>query len=178
MLKGKHITLRKLRKSDFPYLHQWINDSTIRRFWYGEDRPRSKQWVNKHFTSILTHKNPSQCWIIEVKAKPIGFMYNTPEKNDDGEFLGRVELDIMIGNKIQWGKGYGTDALKTMINYAFTTQKAERVYMTPRDTNTRAIHVYQKAGFKKEGIMRHFEKFEGKWINCLMMAIIKDEFKP
>jgi RimJ/RimL family protein N-acetyltransferase len=88
-----------------------------------------------------------------------------------------VELDIMIGDISQQGKGYGQDALKAMINYAFTQQKAERVFIMPRVTNKRAIHVYEKVGFKKEGVLRHYEKFEGLWIDSLMMAILRDEFK-
>lgn len=44
------------------------------------------------------------------------------------------------------------------------TQGAERVFLTPRLINPRAIHVYEKVGFKREGVLRHFEKFEGQWI--------------
>lgn len=178
MIKGKKTTLRKLQKKDFSLLYKWINDPQVARFWYGRDKPRSKEWVKKHFTPILQGKNKSQCWIIEAKGKPIGFMYNTPEKEDDStKFSGRVELDIMIGEPSQWGKGCGTDALGAMVNYAFGKQKAQRVYIMPRTSNPRAIHVYKKVGFKKEGTLRHYEKFEGKWINCLMMAILRQEFR-
>jgi len=178
MLKSKKVILRKIKQKDLPLLYQWINDPEIAKFWYGRDKPRSKDWVKKHFTSMIEGKSESQCFIIEVQNRPIGFMYNTPHKEDDGPgFSGRIELDIMIGEKDEWRKGYGTDALRTMIDYAFNKQKAERVYIIPRVSNTRAIHLYGKVGFKKEGILRHYEKFEGKWIDCLMMAILKREFK-
>lgn len=178
MIKGKKVTLRPICQEDFPLLYKWINDPEVAKFWYGRDKPRSKDWVKKHFTAIVQGKDKSQCWIIEVLKKPIGFMYNTPEKEAGGTlFSGRIELDIMIGEKSEWGKGYGSDALKAMIRHAFIKQRAERVFIMPRVANTRAIHVYEKAGFKREGILRHYEKFEGKWIDCLMMSILKDEFK-
>lgn len=178
MIKGKKVALRLAQRKDFPLLYKWINNPEIAKFWYGRDKSRSKEWVEKHFTPMVQGKGESQCWIIEVQKKPIGFIYNTPEKEDDGtRFSGRVELDIMIGEKGKWGKGYGTDALRTMINYAFTKQGAERVFIMARVSNVRAIHVYEKVGFKKEGILRHYEKFESKWIDCVMMSILRGEFK-
>lgn len=178
MIKGEKVILRQVREEDLPLLYQWINNPEIARLWYGRNKPRSKEWVKKHFAPIIDGKSESTCRIIELKGRPIGFMYNTPEKEDDGSgFSGRVELDIMIGEKSEWGRGYGTDALRAMIKYAFTKQKAERVFIMPRTTNARAIHVYEKVGFKKEGVLRHFEKFESKWIDCIMMSILKNEFK-
>lgn len=91
--------------------------------------------------------------------------------------MGRVELDILIGDKTKRDKGYGSDALKATLNYAFNVQGAERVFIIPRTINPRAIHVYEKVGFKKEGVLRHHEKFEGKWIDSVMMSVLKDEFK-
>lgn len=135
------------------------------------------QWVDKHFMLMITGKSVSSCWIIEVKRKPIGFMYNTPEKNDDNEFNGRVELDILIGEESQWGKDYGTDAFQAMIRYVFEIQKAERIFLTPRKHNERAIRLYEKVGFKKEGVLRHFEKFEENWTDCIMMSITKNDYK-
>lgn len=178
MIKGEKVILRPIRQEDLPVLYKWINDPEIMGFWYGRDKPRSMEWIKKHFMMMTEGESPSECWIIEVGRKPIGYMYNTPSKDEDsGEFTGRVELDILIGEKTEWGKGYGTDAMKAMLDYTFNQQKAERVFIMPRISNARAIHVYEKVGFKKEGILRHFEKFEGKWIDSLMMSILRDEFK-
>lgn len=174
----KKVILRPVKKEDIPVFHKWVNDPEIMGFWYGRDKPKTLAWAKKHFLPIIKGESPSQCWTIEVEGKPIGFMYNTPSLDEDaGEFSGRVELDILVGDKREQGKGYGTDALRAMIVYAFNKQKAERVFIIPRLSNQRAIHVYEKVGFKKEGILHHFEKLEGKWIDSLMMAIIRDEFE-
>lgn len=177
MIKGKKVSLRKVEKKDLPLLYKWINSPAVTRFWYGRDKPKSVQWVKKHFMPMVIGKSESSCWIIEVAKKPIGFMYYTPGKNDDNEFNGRVELDILIGDDQEWGKGYGTDALQAMIKYAFRNQNTERVFLTPYAYNSRAIHLYQKVGFKKEGILRHFDKIEGKFRDCIMLSIIRDDFK-
>lgn len=178
VFREEKFVLRPAKKEDIPLFHKWINDPEVMSFWYGRDKTKTLAWAKKHFLPIIKGKSSSQCWTIEVGGKPIGFMYNTPSQDEDtSEFTGRVELDILIGDKGEQGKGCGTNALRTMVTYAFNEQKAERVFVSPRVSNERAIHVYEKVGFKKEGILRHYEKFEGKWIDCLMMAIIKDGSK-
>ena len=158
-------------------MYKWFNNPEVLEFWYGRDKPKTKAWIKKHFEPIIAGKKASQAWAIEAEGKLIGYMYNTPEKNDEGEFTGRLELDILIGEKDKWEKGYGSDALRAMLTYAFDKQKAERVFLMPRTHNKRAIYVYEKVGFKKEGVLRHFEKFEGKWTDNIMMSILKGEFK-
>ncbi|MBI5465073.1 GNAT family N-acetyltransferase [Candidatus Gottesmanbacteria bacterium] len=177
MIKGNKTKIRPLRKEDFPNIFRWVNDPGIMQFWYGRDKQRSMEWIKKHFTPAIEGKTDWTYWVIETNNKPIGYMCNTVEKDDDGEFIGKVEIDILIGEKEMQEKGYGPNALKAMINYAFKTQKAERVFLVPRLTNSRAIHVYQKVGFKKEGTLRHYEKFEGRWVDNLMMSVLKDEYK-
>lgn len=177
VFKGEKVTLRSITTKDYPAIHSWINHPEVAKYWYGKDKPRTLAWFEQHIRSIANDTNPCQSWMIEVEGTPIGFMYNTQYIHDDGEFTGRVELDILIGDTTRWGKGYGTDALVTLMQYVFSEQRAERIFLTPRIINKRAIHVYEKAGFKKEGVLRHFEKFEGEWVDCIMMSILSDEFK-
>lgn len=166
-----------MKKDDFDLLRKWHNDPEVMQFWYGRDKPRPLQWIRKHYTPAIQRRKDCAYWMIELEGKQIGYICNTAQKNDEWECLGIVEIDILIGDKSKWEKGLGLDALKAMIGYAFNIQKAERVFLVPRVNNLRAIHVYKKAGFKKEGILRHYEKFEGKWIDGVMMSILRKEFK-
>lgn len=166
-----------MRKDDFGVIYKWLNDPEVMQYWYGCDKPRSKEWIKKHYTPAIKGLKDWAYWMIELDGKPIGYICNTTERNDEGEFFGKVELDILIGDKSKWELGLGSDALKAMINYAFKTQQAERVFLVPRVINKRAIHVYEKVGFKKEGILRHNEKFEGKWVDNVIMSILREEFE-
>ncbi|MBI2338591.1 GNAT family N-acetyltransferase [Candidatus Daviesbacteria bacterium] len=177
IIQRNKVILRPMREENFEIMFKWLNDIEVMRYWYGRDKPRSLDWIRKHFTPSIKGQTNSTYWIIESDSEPVGYVCNTAEKNDNGEFLGKVEVDILIGDKSRWEKGIGSDALKAMIDYAFNIQKAERVFLTPRVTNNRAIHVYEKVGFKKEGILRHFEKFEGKWVDNAIMSILRGEFK-
>lgn len=81
----------------------------------------------------------------------------------DGSLIGDVELEhinwrsrtaelrICIGVKKLWGKGFGQDAVRQTLTYAFGTLKLERVYLKVYASNTRAIRCYERCGFRRVG---------------------------
>lgn len=78
--------------------------------------------------------------------------------DEQGEWLGTVELyemnhseatlGILIGVKDRWGHGYGTDAVKAVLEYAFSTLKLQKVKLRTYKHNLRAQRAFQKAGFR------------------------------
>ncbi len=67
--------------------------------------------------------------------------YNTSETR------GEAELGIMIGNRDYWDKGYGTDAVTTLVNYIFRQTNLKRIYLKTLESNTRAQKCFPKCGF-------------------------------
>jgi len=74
------------------------------------------------------------------------------------------------------GKGYGSDALKTLIKYLFENFNINKIWIEARVNNPRAIRAYEKAGFKKEGVLREEDYFEGKFVDCIRFGILRKEF--
>lgn len=64
---------------------------------------------------------------------------------------GEAELKISIEHEDLHNQGYGTDAVRTLLEQAFVNMNLKRVYLRVQATNTNAIRCYEKAGFKKEG---------------------------
>ena len=62
---------------------------------------------------------------------------------------GVAELGIMIGDRRYWGAGYGTDAVRTLLDYIFTTTDLESVYLHTLKWNDRARQSFAKAGFRE-----------------------------
>lgn len=79
--------------------------------------------------------------------------------DEKGEWLGTVELyeitrseatlGILIGVKNRWGQGYGTDAVKAVLEYAFSTLRLEKVRLRTYKHNLRAQRAFEKAGFRR-----------------------------
>jgi RimJ/RimL family protein N-acetyltransferase len=88
----------------------------------------------------------------------------------------RAMLGIVIGRKDYWGRGYGTDAIRTALGWAFGYLNLHRVYLTVYAYNARAIRCYEKCGFQHEGSMRQARYTHGRYYDELMMGILRDEF--
>ena len=85
------------------------------------------------------------------------------------ETKGEAELGIMIGNRNYWNKGYGTDAVTTLVNYIFRHTNLNRIYLKTLESNTRAHKCFQKCGFTPHG---HLTK-DG--FNFVLMEIHRDQ---
>ncbi|MFA5605126.1 MAG: GNAT family protein [Dehalococcoidales bacterium] len=62
-------------------------------------------------------------------------------------FKGEAEVGIMLGNRKYWGKGYGAEAMVSLIDYIFNRHNFKRVYLKTLEGNTRAQNCFQKCGF-------------------------------
>jgi [ribosomal protein S5]-alanine N-acetyltransferase len=73
------------------------------------------------------------------------------------------------------GKGYATEAVKLVVEYAFTTLKLHRIEAGVMPHNIGSIRVLEKAGFEKEGISKSNVKINGKWEDHQVLAIINPD---
>ncbi len=91
---------------------------------------------------------------------------------------GEGKVGIGIGDRADWGKGYGTDAMRLALRYAFAELNLERVGLDAFAHNTRAIRSYEKAGFKLDGVQREWARRDGRRWDVVSMAILAQDFDP
>lgn len=106
----------------------------------------------------------------------------------DDRLIGEISLDVVhwpgrdafvgvgIGEPAYWSKGYGTDAMRILLRYAFTELNLRRVTLTVFAYNPRAIRSYEKVGFRHEGHLRDFLNREGRRWHELYMGILREEW--
>ncbi len=87
------------------------------------------------------------------------------------------EVGIFIGNKEYWGKGYGTEAMKLILDFGFNILNLHNISLKVFGFNTPAIKSYKKAGFKEVGRIREAKQIEGKRYDEIYMDILAREFK-
>ena len=107
---------------------------------------------------------------------------------DEDKIIGEIGLDgirwthrdafvgIGLGDREYWGRGYGTDAMKVILRYAFLELNLYRVTLDVFEYNPRAISSYEKAGFIHEGRQRASLLREGRRWDVLYMGILRDEW--
>ncbi len=93
------------------------------------------------------------------------------KRNKSGEF------GIVIGNKDYWSKGLGEEASRIIIDYGFKKLKLHRLYLHVYEYNPRATKLYKKLGFKREGVLKEANFWNGKFWNTYHMALLDREWK-
>jgi RimJ/RimL family protein N-acetyltransferase len=108
---------------------------------------------------------------------------------DEDRLIGQVELDeiewphasgwisIGIGDPDYWNKGYGTDAMKELLRFAFMEVGLYRVSLNVFEYNQRALHLYQKLGFQVEGRIKGYLQRDGKRWDLIYLGLLKPEWQ-
>jgi len=84
-----------------------------------------------------------------------------------------AELQIRIGNNELHGKGFGSEAVKLLIDFGFKDLYLHRIYLHVFITNTRAIRAYEKNGFIREGILRESAYIDNKFVDVVVMGLLR-----
>lgn len=87
------------------------------------------------------------------------------------------EISIGLGEPADWGKGYGAEAMRLALRYAFHELNLNRVWLTVISYNDRAIRLYEKLGFQHEGLMREAVLRDGKRHGMLVMGLLRSEWE-
>ena len=86
----------------------------------------------------------------------------------------RVELGIMIFDKSQWNKGYGTEALIAVTGYVFGVLELHRICADYYAVNAASARMFEKVGFKIEGVFRDHFFLDGEYVNSIRIARINE----
>jgi RimJ/RimL family protein N-acetyltransferase len=91
---------------------------------------------------------------------------------------GRGTVGIFLGDKTSWGKGYGEEAMRLLLDYAFLIQNLHSVNLGVFAFNTRARKSYARIGFKETGRRREIRKIAGRYHDAVLMDILENEYTP
>lgn len=170
---GQKVYLRPLEVDDAENFVTWLNDKEVNKYLI-RTIPINKS-REREFLEGLYKDNREVILGISLKANDelIGVIglhkISLPFHN--------AEMGIFIGDKSRWSKGYGTEAVRLILKYGFDQLNLHRIYLTVLNFNLRAIHVYEKSGFKLEGTFREHVYRHGKYCDVLLMGILRNEWK-
>lgn len=170
-----NLYLSNIEKEDMFYLYQWFSDSEFLKYYdYYPPIPQTKDEVDKTFKDY-EEKKESKVFAIKMSQDNniigiAGF--------DDIIFENNVAtLFIGIGNSTLRGRGYGKEAMNLLLNYGFNHMKLHRIQLNVLEFNLSAIKLYEKSGFKKEGVFREFVLRDNKRYDLLLYGLLKSEWE-
>jgi RimJ/RimL family protein N-acetyltransferase len=85
-------------------------------------------------------------------------------------------LGIVIGDKSYHNKGYGREAIRLLLDFAFNFLNMHNIVLWVYDDNARGIACYKSVGFKECGRRRQANRLNGKWRDIVFMDILAEEF--
>ena len=150
--RGELVVLREKRLGDAHNDFRWRTDTELARF--DAARPFGATYHDylALFRDELTYPSPYRrsLAIEDMDGRHIG---NAMYYNID-TIRREAEIGITIGERDYWGKGYGTDAVKTLVRVIFQATGFRRIYLKTLEWNVRAQRSFEKAGFRVCGRSR------------------------
>ncbi len=174
MIKGEKIFLTELDPANAETIRAWLNDPEVYKYLMVGHTPISKEDERRYYES---HTNQGDERNFEIHVA------------DDGRYIGnigikgislvhrRAEMGISIGSKQDWGKGYGSDAIVTMLRYAFDTLGLHTVKIRAHEDHARALEMYRRVGFVDVGRDREAVFQEGRFSDYVALDIVDREFR-
>ncbi|PRR81188.1 GNAT family N-acetyltransferase [Clostridium vincentii] len=174
-LDGELVYLKKL---DVEYAEEYWNIvnncSTEAIVFTGTQQIFNKSDTEKYLEDISQDRSRIDFLILSKESNKIlgEVVINDIYRNNRS-----ANLRIVINKKEDFNKGYGSEAIILALIYGFGMINLHRVELEAFSFNTRAIHVYEKIGFKKEGIRRDGWFFNNKYYDMVTMGILEEEFR-
>ena len=172
MIKGQKVTLRAISKADIPIFVRWFNDPEVTQYLAGHMMPMSTESEERWFERQMAEGDG---WPLTIETADGVTIGNISLMHRD-KLNRHAELGLVIGEKEYWSQGYGMDAIRTLLRYAFEELNLHRVYLRVHSFNPRAIRCYEKAGFLHEGRLRQAIYRHGAYHDELLMGILREEF--
>jgi RimJ/RimL family protein N-acetyltransferase len=175
-LQGSRIMLREYRRDDLPWIRQWVNDPAIvchlsDIFLY----PHPLESTEVFLDSILKGSSDSRGFVI---ADPSTQAYIGQVNLDAIDWKNRVgRIGIVIGSTEHMGYGYGTEAMKLLIAFAFNEMNLNRLELEFYDFNERAHRCYLACGFREEGRLRERQYKNGRYADVIQMGILRSDWE-
>ncbi|MFB9274525.1 GNAT family N-acetyltransferase [Cohnella cellulosilytica] len=175
-LPGTSVMLREYRRDDLPWIRQWVNDPEIVRqlsdiFLY----PHAQEATEAYLEAMLEGDSDARGFVIADLATEA---YIGQVNLDSIDWKNRVgKIGIVIGSTEQMGRGFGTEAMKLLADFAFRELNLNRLELEVYDFNERAIRCYASCGFVEEGRLRERLYRNGRYCDIVQMGLLKSDWK-
>jgi RimJ/RimL family protein N-acetyltransferase len=173
MLRGERVVLRPIEREDAGRLWELVDAFDVAsRAADGPPLPRSRSEAEAEFERDPASAGPDRAWFaVEADGGLIGIC----GLHHIDQHARVCDLGIRLG-KEYWGQGFGQDAVRAIVEYAFRHLNMRKVGLEVMADDERAVGAYRKAGFVEEGRFRQQAWFDGAYRDTLRMAILRDEW--
>lgn len=174
MALGELVKLRAMGPQDAEALWRWNHDPEVMR-WMDDSYAQPVEWVRTWLTD--RPRNSYGDLLLGVEALADGVLIGLVALRDAEPEKGIATLDVYLGEKAYWGRGYATDTVRAVCRYGFEDMRLHKVTLTVATENRAARRAYEKVGFVEEGRLRQVFRRDGRWFDMFTMGLLADELR-
>lgn len=172
LIEGKRTYLREIQLSDANRNYcSWINDPEINQYL----ESRFEKWSIKKLKDYVSEikKNPNYVFLAIIakgKNKHIGNIKIGPINRSHRY----ADVGVIIGEKSFWRKGFATEAIKLVVDYAFNKLDLHKLTAGAYNCNIGSIRAFKKAGFSAEGVRKKHYLCNGDYVDGVLLGIVRE----
>lgn len=172
MLKGERVILRAVEREDLKRLHELHRNVDLVLFGSGSWQPEPLAAIEKRFEKHLDDEDPC-FFVIEVDGVVVGDI--GLHHRDQRARVSAFGISILDPSYI--GQGYGREATRLFLDWAFRIQNYQRIWLDTAADNERAIRAYKAVGFVEEGRQRGQFYVDGRYVDAVLMGMLRAEWE-
>jgi len=172
IIAGEHVILRAFEREDAERCYRWMNDPNIVRT------------LKSRYPMAFSNE---MAWLDRAMEPTSGERHFAIERKDDRVHIGNASIHdidwvsrtaafgLFIGEPSAWNRGFGSDAIGTLMRFAFEEMNLRKLRINVFDYNDRAKHVLESRGFVQEGRLRREFYREGLYHDLVILSTFRDE---
>lgn len=177
-LTTSSLVLRPYSMQHLEVMNKWANDAELN--YYDDDRPSPAEPVSLDTTRAMLRRI--------VDSNDSGIIRFAIHKSEDDAFIGicmialidrynkRCNIGISIGEKDQWGRGFGREAVRALLEHSFRDLGMNRVGAEIYSHNQRSLRLFAGEGFSEEGRIRQAVWKRGEYVDSVLMGLLREDW--
>lgn len=173
-IEGEAVALGPHRRDLLPLYHRWMNDFEVSRTSGLVFYPLTREAVDAWYERVADNTRAVEFTIYErASLRPIGITGLAEIERHHGT----AEFWITLGARDCWGKGYGSETTRLMLEYGFTAVGLENIMLKVHSFSERSVALYRRAGFQLIGCRRNAIRAGNRRYDDVYMDCISGEFQ-
>jgi RimJ/RimL family protein N-acetyltransferase len=173
LLTGKLVSLRAVEKEDAEHIRDWLTDPELLHLLGARPIPLGSLDPEK-LPEMFRMREGRVLAILSRDKSLIGLVV----VGNFHEFNRTASIMLLIGDRSEWNRGYGSDAVRTVTAFVFNDLNLNCLEAAIPEFNTRALKMFQKVGYQVEGTLRHRFFGRGRYWNVTTTSAIREGWRP
>lgn len=171
MIAGEHVILRAFERADAERCYRWMNDPSIVRTLksrYPIAFQIEMQWLERAMEAHSTERH------FAIERKDDRTHIGNASLHDIDWVSRTASFGLFIGEPGAWNRGFGSDAIRTLVRFAFDEMNLQKLRIQVFDYNDRAKHILEAQGFVQEGRLRREFYRDGAYHDIVILSTFRD----